>query len=62
VDFYYGAMIEGVYGRKALKDVPDWFIRKRLDFLYRRVCGMRVLADEREKHIKKIEEIKRQGW
>jgi len=62
VDFYYGELIEHKTHYDQLKRVPDWEIRNRLVELRDRISRMTVLTDERDKHLKKIDEILRRGW
>jgi len=62
VDFYYGEFIDHKTHYDQLKKVPDWEIRNRLNELRERISKMNVLIDERDKHLRKIDEILRRGW
>jgi len=62
VDFYYGELIEHKTHYDQLKMVPDWEIRNRLMELRDNISRMTVLTDERDKHLRKIDEILRRGW
>jgi len=62
VDFYYGELIEHKTHYSQLKEVPTWEIERRLSQLERELEKITVLAEERDKHINKIREIKRLGW
>jgi hypothetical protein len=61
-DFYYGELIEHKTHYDQLKQVPDWEIRNRLLGLRDKISRMTVLTDERDKHLKKIDEILNRGW
>jgi hypothetical protein len=62
VDFYYGEFIEHKTHYQQLKQVPDWEIRNRLNELIDKMSKMTVLTDERDKHLRKVDEILRRGW
>jgi hypothetical protein len=62
VDFYYGELIEHKTHYQQLKQVPDWEIKNRLNELRERLSKVSVLVDERDKHLKKIDEILKKGW
>jgi hypothetical protein len=62
VDFYYGELIEHKTHYDQIKRVPDWEIRTRLLELRKKISGMTILTDERDKHLRKIDEIFRIGW
>jgi hypothetical protein len=62
VDFYYGELIEHKTHYQQLKQVPDWEMRNRLNELRGGLSKVGVLADERDKHLKKIDEILKRGW
>jgi hypothetical protein len=62
VDFYYGELIEHKAHYQQLKQVPDWEMRNRLNELRGRLSKVSVLVDERDKHLKKIDEILKRGW
>jgi hypothetical protein len=62
VDSYYGELIEHKTHYQQLKEVPDWEMRNRLNELRGRLSKVSVLVDERDKHLKKIDEILKRGW
>jgi hypothetical protein len=62
VDFYYGELVEHKTHYDQLKQVPEWEIMRRLYELRERLTKVSVLADERDKHLKKLDEILRKGW
>jgi hypothetical protein len=62
IDFYYGELIEHKTHYQQLKQVPDWEMRNRLNELRERLSKVSVLVDERDKHLKKIDEILKRGW
>jgi fructose-1,6-bisphosphatase/sedoheptulose 1,7-bisphosphatase-like protein len=62
VDFYYGELIEHKTHYQQLKQVPDFEMWRRLEELERRVEKIEVLTEERDRHIKKLKEVKRLGW
>jgi len=62
IDFYYGEFIEHKTHYDQLKRVPDWEIRNRLLELREKISRMTILTDERNKHLRKIDEILRKGW
>ena len=61
-DMYYGELIEHKTHYIQLKRVPDWKIRKYLNMWKDRLKKGTILAEEREKHLRKLEEIERLGW
>ena len=62
VDFYYGELLEHRTHYQQLKQVPDSEIRNRLNELIEKLSKVSVLVDERDKHLKKINEILKKGW
>jgi hypothetical protein len=62
VDFYYGELIDHKTHYSQLKRVPDWMIRDRLIEVRNMLSRIDVLTDERDKHIRKIDEILMRGW
>jgi hypothetical protein len=62
VDFYYGELVEHKTHYDQLKQVPEWEIMRRLYELRERLTKVSVLVDERDKHLKKLDEILRKGW
>lgn len=61
-DFYYGELIEHKTHYKQIKQVSDWEIRRNLNRWKERLKRGTILAEEREKHLRKFEEIERLGW
>jgi len=62
VDFYYGELIEHKAHYGQLKMVPEEEIRRRLEELEERLRQVEVLAEERDKHLKKLEKVLKAGW
>jgi hypothetical protein len=62
VDFYYGELIEHKTHYDQLKQAPSWEIEGRLLELKARLEKMAVLPEERDKHLKKVEELLKKGW
>jgi hypothetical protein len=62
VDFYFGELVEHKTHYQQLKQVPDWELWRRLEALEKRLEKVEVLAEERDKHISKLKEVKRLGW
>jgi hypothetical protein len=61
-DFYYGELLEHRTHYQQLKQVPDWELRRRLEWLESRLERVMVLAEERDKHLAKVREVRRVGW
>jgi hypothetical protein len=62
VDFHYGEFIEHKTHYNQLKQVPDWEIRNRLLELRDKISRMAILTEERDKHLRKVDEVLRKGW
>jgi len=62
VDFYHGELLEHRTHYDQLKQVPDWEIRRRLGGLKSALSKVTALAEERDKHLKKLEEVEKKGW
>jgi hypothetical protein len=62
IDFYYGELVGHRTHYSQLKQTKDWVIWERLEDLEHKVSRMKVLTEERDKHLGKIAEIKRLGW
>jgi hypothetical protein len=62
VDFYYGELIEHKTHYQQLKQVPDEEIRRRLNELEEKIKAMTALIEERDKHLRKVEELLKKGW
>jgi hypothetical protein len=62
VDFYFGELVERKTHYQQLKQVPEWELWRRLEELERRLEKVKVLAEERDKHLGKLREVKRLGW
>jgi hypothetical protein len=62
VDFYYGELIDHKTHYDQLKRVHDWMIRDRLIEIRNMLSKINVLTEERDKHIRKIDEILSRGW
>jgi hypothetical protein len=62
VDFYHGELIEHKAHYQQLRQVSDFEMWRRLEELERRLEKVEVLAEERDKHVAKIREVKRLGW
>jgi len=66
VDFYYGELVEHRTHYNQLKQVHELELWHRLDSLedmLQRMSGLAgVLANERDKHINKVRDIKKLGW
>jgi len=62
VDFYYGELLEHKTHYNQLKQVPEWEIINRLNELREKLSKISILIDERNKHLRKIDEIIRKGW
>jgi len=61
-DFYYGELIEHKTHYDQLKQVPDWELRRTIERWYSRLKQVNVLIEERDKHLKKLEEVLKLGW
>jgi hypothetical protein len=61
-DFYYGELLEHRTHYNQLKQVADPVIWRRLEELEHKLEKMKVLAEERDRHLVKLKEIKRLGW
>ncbi len=61
-DFYFGELLEHKTHYDQIKRVPDWEIRRNLNRWKERLKKGKILAEEREKHLRKLEEIERLGW
>jgi hypothetical protein len=61
-DFYYGELVEHKTHYDQLKKVPDWELRNRLSELTDKLQKVTTLADERDKHLSKLNEIIKRGW
>jgi len=61
-DFYYGELIEHKTHYDQLKRVPDWELRSVLTMWMERLEKVKALVEERDKHLKKLEEIMKLGW
>jgi len=62
VDFYYGELIEHKTHYQQLKQVPDFEMWRRLEVLEERLSKVKVLTEERDRHLEKLRRIKRLGW
>jgi hypothetical protein len=62
VDFYYGELLEHKTHYDQLKRVDPKEIESRLLELKARLEGMKVLPEERGKHLRKVEELLKKGW
>jgi hypothetical protein len=62
VDFYFGELVEHKAHYQQLKNIPEWELWRRLEELERRLEKVKVLTEERDKHINKVKEVKRLGW
>jgi hypothetical protein len=62
VDFYYGELVEHRTHHNQLRQVPEWEIRDRLLELKARLEQMAALHEERDKHLRKVEELLKRGW
>ena len=62
VDFYYGELLEHKTHYDQLKRVDPKEIESRLLELKARLEGMKVLPEERGKHLRKVEELLKRGW
>jgi len=66
VDFYYGELVEHRTHYDQIKQVRDQELWRRLEELENSLQHMSglvgVLADERDKHLGKVREIKKRGW
>jgi hypothetical protein len=62
VDFYHGELVEHKTYYQQLRQVQDFEMWRRLEELERRLKKIKVLTDERDKHIAKLKEVKRLGW
>lgn len=60
-DTYHGNIVEG-YKPNAYKKVPDWEMRKTLAMWKERLKRVSTLVEERDKHMKKLEEVEKKGW
>jgi hypothetical protein len=61
-DFYHGELLEHRTHYNQLKQVADPVIWRRLEELEGKLEKMKVLAEERDRHLAKLREIKRLGW
>ncbi|MCC6059240.1 MAG: hypothetical protein LM563_03235, partial [Thermofilum sp.] len=62
VDFYYGELVEHRIHYQQLKQVPEWELWSRIEELERRLEGVRVLTEERDRHLEKLNAVKKIGW
>jgi hypothetical protein len=62
VDFYYGELLEHRTHYEQLRRVDPKEIESRLLELKARLEKMTVLPEERDKHLKKVDELLRKGW
>jgi hypothetical protein len=62
VDFYYGELVEHRIHYQQLKQVPEWELWRRIEELERRLEGVRVLTEERDRHLEKLNAVKKIGW
>jgi hypothetical protein len=62
VDFYYGELLEHKAHYNQLKQVDPKEIEGRLLGLKSKLERMSVLPEERDKHLRKVEELLRKGW
>jgi hypothetical protein len=62
VDFYYGELVEHRIHYQQLKQVPEWELWSRIEELKRRLEGIRVLTEERDRHLEKLNAVKKIGW
>ena len=61
-DFYYGELLEHRAHHDQLKQVPEHEIRRRLRELKEALSRVTALAEERDKHLQKLEEVEKKGW
>jgi len=61
-DFYYGELIEHRIHYKQLKQVPDWELERIIKLRLEQMKRINILHEERNKHIKKLEEVLKKGW
>ena len=61
-DFYYGELVEHRTHYSQLRRVPDPELRRCIENWLSRLRRMRILAGERDKHVKKLLEVLRRGW
>ncbi len=63
-DCYYGFLIEHKTRPQydQIKRVPDWELRRTINRWLGKLKSLTVLTEERNKHIKKLEEVLRLGW
>jgi len=62
VDFYYGELLEHKTHYDQMKRVPDWIIWDRLLELKAKLEQASALREERDKHLRKVEELLKKGW
>jgi len=62
VDFYYGELVEHKTHYNQLKNIPDWEMERTLNMWKERLERITVLVAERDKHLKKLMEVKKKGW
>jgi len=60
-DTYYGRIVD-MEDTKAYKNVPDWELRRTLEMWKDRLNKVNILAQEKEKHLKKLNEVEKKGW
>ena len=60
-DTYYGNVVES-YKPDAYKKVPDFEMRRTLSRWKDRLKKVKVVKYEAEKHLKKLEEVEKNGW
>jgi len=61
-DFYYGELVEHKEHYDQLKRAPSFEIERRLRELRDKLSGVEVLHEERDKHLRKVEEVLKKGW
>jgi len=61
-DFYYGELVEHKTHYDQLKLVPDWELERTLEMWLSRLKSVTVLAEERRKHVEKLEKVMKIGW
>jgi len=61
-DFYYGELIEHKTHYNQIKRVPDWELERTVKMWLERLKKVKILLTERDKHIRKLEEVLKRGW
>ena len=61
-DFYYGEFIEHKTHYDQLKRVPSFEVERRVKYLIDKLSKVDALHTERDKHLKKLQEILKLGW